>query len=296
MKIVDSAIRSPVTTAVGAILLVLFGTLAFFQIPVQLTPTVEEPEITVSTLWPGASPQEVEREIVDEQEEQLKGLEGLLEMESTSSDSYGQISLKFATGTDLDSALLKVSNRLNQVPSYPPDADKPLIQTVGAQEMPMAWFLLLPSEDDNAFGGDVATLGSFFEDMVKPRFERVAGVGQVGYFAGREREMQVVVDPAKLAARQISITEFMASLDRENRNISGGDFNEGKRRYVVRTVGEYTSREEIEAVVVAVRGGVPVYVKDVAQARLGFAKPFALPSTRFGRPAPMFSGLWKILS
>ena len=113
MKVVESAIRYPVTTAVGAILLVMFGTLAFFQIPVQLTPTVEEPEITISTVWPGASPQEVEREIVDEQEEQLKGLEGLLEMESTSSDSSAQISLKFATGTDLDVALLKVSTRLD---------------------------------------------------------------------------------------------------------------------------------------------------------------------------------------
>lgn len=275
MKIVESAIRYPVTTAVGAILLVMFGGLAFFQIPVQLTPTVEEPEITITTSWPGASPREVEREIVAEQEEQLKGLEGLLEMASTSSDSSGQISLRFATGTDLDVALLKVSTRLDQVPRYPPDAEKPLIQSVGAQAMPMAWFLLMPSEDEDAFTGDVATLGSFFEDTIKPHFERVSGVGQVGFFAGRKREMHVVIDPAKLAARQISITQFLMALDQENRNISGGDFNEGKRRYIVRTVGEYTSTEEIEAVVVAVRQGTPIYVRDVGRAQLGYAKPFA---------------------
>ena len=288
MKIVDGAIRYPVTTAVGAILLVLFGALAFLKIPVQLTPTVDEPEITVTTAWPGASPQEVEREIVDEQEEQLKGLEGLLEMKSTSSDSFGQLALKFATGTDLDSALLKVSNRLNQVPKYPPDADKPLIQTVGSQAMPMAWFLLLPTENEDAFGGDVATLGSFFEDMIKPQFERVEGVGQVSFFAGRESEMHVVVDPAKLAARQISITQLLASLDQENRNISGGDFNEGKRRYIVRTVGEYTSTEEIEEVVVAFRDGVPIYVRDVAQARLGYAKAFS-EAFYFGEPMIAFN-------
>jgi HAE1 family hydrophobic/amphiphilic exporter-1 len=84
MTLVRDAIRYPVTTAVGVILLVLFGTLALFRIPVQLTPDVDEPNITVSTVWPGASPQEIEREIVEEQEEQLKSLEGLLRMESSS--------------------------------------------------------------------------------------------------------------------------------------------------------------------------------------------------------------------
>ena len=95
MKVIEGAVRYPVTTAVGVIFLVLFGVLALFRIPIQLTPTVEEPEITVRTLWPGASPREVEREIVDEQEEQLKSLEGLLRLESSSSDSMGTITLTF---------------------------------------------------------------------------------------------------------------------------------------------------------------------------------------------------------
>ena len=98
MKIVRSAIHSPVKTAVGAILLVLFGTIALLRIPFQLTPTMEEPEVMVSTFWPGASPMEVEREIIDKQEEQLKSLEGLDRMESTSSDSFSQISLTFKIG------------------------------------------------------------------------------------------------------------------------------------------------------------------------------------------------------
>ncbi|MEE8138096.1 MAG: efflux RND transporter permease subunit, partial [Thermoanaerobaculia bacterium] len=291
MKIVDSAIRFPVTTAVGAIFLVLFGTLALFRIPVQLTPTVEEPVITVTTIWPGASPQEIEREIVDEQEEQLKSLEGLLEMESTSSDSFGQISLKFVTGTELDTALVKVSNRLEQVPRYPDDADKPVIQSVSATAGAMAWFLLLPADDPaNAFEGDITTLLSFIEDFVKPEFERVSGVGQVNVFAGREQEMHVVIDPARLAARRITITEFVAAIDRENRNISGGDFDEGKRRYVVRTVGEYSSPEEIEDVVVALRDGVPVYVRDVGRAELGYSKPFA-KAFYFGEPMIAFNAI-----
>ena len=116
MKLIEGSIRYPVSTTVGVILVVLFGSIALFRIPIQLVPNVEEPKVTVTTVWPGASPQEVEREIVDEQEEQLKSLEGLIKLESSSSDSVGTITLTFQVGTPLDTALLRVSNRLEQVP------------------------------------------------------------------------------------------------------------------------------------------------------------------------------------
>jgi HAE1 family hydrophobic/amphiphilic exporter-1 len=274
MKIVQEAVRYPVTTTVGVALLALFGTIALLRLPIQLTPDVEEPQVSVSTFWPGASPSEVEREIVEEQEEQLKSLEGLVEMESSSSDSFGRVTLTFATGTDLDAALLKVSNRLEQVPRYPEDADKPVIAAVGANRGAIAWFQLIKSGDE-AFEGDISTLFNFVEDFVKPEFERVAGVAEVNIYGGRERELQVIVDPAKLAARGITLTELAAALDRENRNYSGGDFDEGKRRYIVRTVGEYATPEEIGDVVIRARGGVPVFVRDVAEVQLGHRKPRA---------------------
>ena len=147
MKIVEEAIANPVTTAVGVLLVALFGGIALFGIPVQLTPTVEQPVVSVTTAWRGASPQEIEREIIEEQEDQLKSLEGLEEMESTSSDSSGTVSLRFRTGTDIDGALLKVANRLQQVRQYPDDAERPVIRGVGANANPIAWFLLLPGQE-----------------------------------------------------------------------------------------------------------------------------------------------------
>ncbi|NIM02261.1 MAG: hypothetical protein GTN89_16160, partial [Acidobacteria bacterium] len=93
MKLIEQSIRYPVSTAVGVILVVLFGFISLFRLPVQLTPNVEDPEITVQTVWPGASPQEIEREIVEEQEEQLKSLEGLIKMESQSRSSAGTVLL-----------------------------------------------------------------------------------------------------------------------------------------------------------------------------------------------------------
>ena len=274
MTLVRDAIRYPVTTAVGVILLVLFGTLALFRIPVQLTPDVDEPNITVSTVWPGASPQEIEREIVDEQEEQLKSLEGLLRMESSSSDSQGQIALTFPVGTDIDAALLRVSNRLQQVPSYPTDADKPVISSVGFAEGAVAWFILTTTEK-NPYEGDISLLHNFVDDTIKPELERVPGIGQTNFFGGRERELQVIVDPAALAARRVSYNELSSALERENRNFSGGDFDEGKRRYLVRTVGEYGSPEDVENIVIALRDAVPIYLRDVGRVELGYRKPGA---------------------
>ena len=274
MKIIENAVRFPVSTAVGVLMLVMFGSIALYRIPVQLTPDVDEPNVTVTTVWPGASPQEVEREIIDEQEEQLKSLEGLLEMESTSSDSQGTITLRFSVGTDLDSAQLKVSNRLDQVPNYPFDAEKPIITTVGFAEGAIAWFILTEAEE-NGYEGEISALYDFVDNSIKPELERVAGVGLANIFGGQERELQVIVDPAELAARRISFNELGAALERENRNYSGGDFDEGKRRYIVRTVGEYASPEDIEDIVVAVRDSVPVYLRDIGRAELGFRKASA---------------------
>lgn len=272
MRIITSSVKYPVSCAVGVILLSLFGAIAFFQIPVQLTPDVIDPEISVTTVWPGASPQEVEREIVDEQEEQLKSLEGLVKMSSSSADSVGTITLTFQVGTDIDAALLKVSNRLDQVLSYPETAEKPVITTVNVNFQAIAWFELQPTAD-SSFKGDPSTLFDFADDFIKPEFERVPGIAVSNIFGGREKEMHVIVDPAKLAARQVTLNQLGAALERENRNYSGGDFNEGKRRYVVRTVGEYSSPADIENVVIAVRNNVPIYVKDVARAELAYRKP-----------------------
>ncbi len=282
MKITEDAIRYPVSTSVGVILLALFGVIGLVGLPVQLTPTVDHPVVNVWTSWPGASPYEIEREIVEEQEEQLKSLEGLVKMESSSTDGFGSITLTFQVGTDPDAAVLKVSNRLQQVPSYPQDADKPVIYTVNPDSNAMAWFVLHPLAG-NGFEGDISTLGRLCDDQVKPEFERVPGVAASNVYGGREREMQVIVDPARLAARRVTLNELAAALDRENRNYSGGDFDEGKRRYVVRTVGEYRSAEDIGDLVVAVRNGVPVYVRDVARVELSYRKAQSKMFTQAGR-------------
>ena len=144
MKLVETSILKPVSVAVGVIFVVLFGLISLFKIPVQLTPDVEKPRITVDTTWIGGSPTEVETEIVREQEDELKTVKGLVEMTSESSDGRGSITLEFLVGTDIDAALVDVSNKLEQVKEYPSDADRPVISNVDVRASAIAWFILKP--------------------------------------------------------------------------------------------------------------------------------------------------------
>ncbi len=144
MGLIEYCIRNPVKVAVGVILAVLFGFVALFGTPVQLTPEVIEPEITVTTVWPGASAQEIEREIIEEQEEQLKSVEGMRELKSESTDSFGTIRMKFEVGVDLADARAKVSDKLNQVREYPENVEEPTITSVDPNANAIAWFILTP--------------------------------------------------------------------------------------------------------------------------------------------------------
>ena len=274
MKLVDASIRYPVTVTVGVLLVLLFGFLSLFRIPVQMIPDVEEPDVYVSTVWPGASPEEVEKEIVQEQEEQLKTLEGLVRMTSTSSQSTAQVMLQFQTGTNLDTAILRVNNKLQQVPAYPQNALRPVIATsaFGGAEGAIAWFVLSARPGVEI---EIDKQLDFVEEVIKPALERVPGVANSGLFGGRERELQVIVDPQALAARGLRFSQVGQALDAENSDISAGSFDEGKRSYVVRTVGKYGDPRDVESVVLAWVDGAPVYLRDAARVEIGFEDPIA---------------------
>ncbi len=280
MNVIQSAIRYPVTTAVGVLFVVLFGVVSLLRLPIQLTPDVTKEEITVDTRWHGASSHEIEREIIDEQEEQLKGVQGLERMFSESSFGSGKIILRFPAGTDLDASLLLVSNRLNQVKEYPEETDEPVLSSADTAGSAIGWFIFEALENNPV---PIDTMYDFAEDVIKARFERVAGVAASNVYGGREREMQVLVDPAKLAARSLTWLDLARALDQENRDFSGGDFDEGKRSYVVRTVGEYKTPSDIESVIIARRNGAPVYVRDVASVKLDYKDPTTVVR-QSGRP------------
>jgi len=269
MGVIDRAIQLPVTVMVGAILIILFGLISLFRVPVQLTPDIEKPTITVRTRWLGASPEEIEKEIIIPQEDKLKTLEGLLSMESESRDSLANITLAFEVGSDMDAALLRVSNKLNLVTGYPERAEKPTLMSASERRDPMAYVVY---KNKKGADTDVTLEKDFGENFIKPRLERIPGVGLVEFFGGRERELQVILKPQALAFYHLTVQDLVSAIRRENINTSAGDLEEGKRRYILRVLGEYRTPQEVASVVVKRVNDIPITVGDVAVIALGFSK------------------------
>ena len=172
MGLIRFAIENPVKVAVGVILLVLFGLLSVMRMRIQLTPDVDRPVITVKTQWIGASPQEIETEIVERQEEKLKNVSGLKKMTATCNEHGAEIKLEFPVEINRDTAFRDVSDKLRQVSGYPEEVDEPTISaTDNDMERTIAWIILYGKA-----GGDVSHLKTFMEDNVKPILERAEGI------------------------------------------------------------------------------------------------------------------------
>ncbi|MFQ5849233.1 MAG: efflux RND transporter permease subunit [Candidatus Binatia bacterium] len=264
MKLIEFCVRYPVTVTVGVLLALLFGAIALFRLPVQLIPTVDRPEITVRTEYRGAAPLEVEREITDRLEEKLNAVESLREITSTSIEGRSSIVLKFDWGTNKDIARLGTSEKLDLVTKLPLDAEEPQIRAVNTdEESPISWIIVETTRDLNEVWEEV-------EEVIVPRLERVSGVGAVWRFGGQDREVDVILDLRAMAARGVAIREVREAILRENRNIKAGDLSEGKRRHMVRTLGQFTSVRQIEDVIVRHDRNRPVYIRDIARVQFGY--------------------------
>ena len=224
------AIRRPVTVVVGVLLCFLFGFVAIGVLPIQLTPDIEVPTLTVTTRWPGAAPIEVEREVVVPQEKVLKSVVGLSRMISESKQDEAVITLEFNVSTGIDEALVRVANQLAQVTGLPELVREPVINTANTAGPPLA-VLLLRGKDGRSAG----PYRTWFENEVLPQIERVKGIAGVRYFGGRDEEVHFRFDPGKLAARGISVSQLGDAIRRELRDVSAGDLELGKRQFVVRT-------------------------------------------------------------
>jgi HAE1 family hydrophobic/amphiphilic exporter-1 len=273
LNLIRVCVERPVAVTVGVILVVLFGLLSLANIPIQLTPNVDTPIVTITTMWRGANPQEVEREIIDRQEEQLRSVKGLRKMTSASSDGAGTVTLEFYPSVDKNEALRDVVDKLNRVTGYPLDMDEPSIAAADtARDSEIAWLILYATDGNDE---SVPEQLSFAMDEIKPYLDRVDGVGSTDIYGGREREVQVRVDAGRLAARGLTFQQVEAALRQQNHNISAGTRAQGKRDYAVRTVGQYEDPQQILDTVIAYTPGGPVYIRDVAKVERTFQKPFS---------------------
>ncbi len=278
MNLIKASIERPIAVVSAVIMVVLFGWLALQTIPIQLAPDVDRPVITVNTFWPGAAPAEIEREITNRQEEVLKGISNLKSIESRSSRGSARVTLEFQVGTNMDKVLLLVANRLDRVIGYPEEADEPTLSLAGAEDRPIAWFILTRLPGNTR---PVHEYGDFMREVIQDRIERVDGVSEVKPRGGSAREIRVTVRPELLARYRLTVAEVTNALRRANAAISAGDVEEGKRSYIVRTDGELNTLAAVREVVLraqqdAATGRIGrVVVGDVAAVAFGYKEPAA---------------------
>ena len=259
----EAGIRRGTILTVAVLIICVLGIVAALRIPVQMIPDLEVRTISVVTGWPGATPQDVEKEILIEQERYLRTLPNLKRMVSRASTGSAEVELEFPFGVDVNEALIRVSNALSQVSAYPENVDQPRLFSSSYSSNAFMYFRLMPLSG-NPLKLDMDMLRDYAEDYVRPQMERVPGVSEVGVSGGAERQVQVLVDPARLAQRGISLTDVRDAIRARNRDSSAGDIDSGKRRYLLRMVGRFDRIDELENLILSQQGDNQVRLKDVA--------------------------------
>ncbi len=265
------AIENPVKVAVGVILVLLFGLIALRTVPVQLTPDIDRPVVTVRTTWLGRSPEEVEETILIKQESKLKTIQGLYKMTSRASLGRADVTLEFNVGYDMGRALQEVSNKLDEVPSYPEDVDRPVIRASDTASDDAIAFALLRATKDPTY--DIARFYDYADRYLKPTLERIEGVSEITIFGGRVHQVQVRFDPAAMAQRGITPDELRLALRSDNVNESAGDLADGRLDMRFRVLGQYDSLEPVRQTVVKYdSAGAPIRIDDIAEVVLSLEK------------------------
>ena len=272
MDIIKYSLHKPVTITVAVILILLFGLLALQQLPLQLTPNVTEAKISILTAWPGASPREIEQDIIEEQEQVLKNTPGLIIYEAKAQDNLGTITLTFKLGTSIDKALLEVSNKLTEVDNYPTNVEKPIIKATGESSSPVIWTMLrtLP-ENPN----DIDTYKTYLEDQIREHYERVPGVAELFMLSGTKQQMQITLDINRLAKYKLSIDDIIHKIQRHNQDISAGSIDIDRRNYRIRTTAQFRSKKSLQELILLSDNDRQVKLKDISTVSYGYAIPNA---------------------
>ncbi len=261
----ERAIRHGTLLSVAVLIVCIFGIVAALRVPVQMIPDLEVRTISVRTNWPGATPQDVEKEILIEQEEYLRDIPSLQRMVSEATTGEATIELEFPFGVDINEALIRVNNALSQVPAYPENVDEPRLYTSSFSNNAFIYLRVEPLPDAAV---DMTMMRDFIDDYVRVRLERIPNVSEVAVRGGAARQVRIEVDAGRLAERGVTLSELRDAIRSRNRDVSGGDLDSGKRRYLVRTIGRFGDLDAIDDVVVAERNGAFIHLRDVATVRL----------------------------
>ncbi len=259
------AVVRPVFTSMLVAVFVFLGAFSYLAIPLDLFPTVDFPIVTVTTIYPGAGPEEVETEITEPIEDAISTIANLESLSSFSQENVSTVIVEFDFDVDADLAAIEVKDKVDAIRArFPSDAEPPTILKLDINAMPIM---------DVTISGPQAleALTDFADDVVRERLARVEGVASVTLTGGLEREIEVLVHPDRLRAYGLSITELAALVGGENITIPAGRVTEPDAEFSVRVVGEYASIADIQNLPLFLPQGGRIRLAEVATVREGFA-------------------------
>src|SRR4051812_17451688 len=277
-KLAEICVRRPVFATVIILSLVVVGFFAYMQLGVDRFPKVDIPTITITTRLVGAAPEEIETDITDKVEEAVNTISGIDQLQSISSEGTSQVIVSFVLEKDIDVAAQEVRDKVNTIlRDLPKDADPPIIQKIDPDAVPVLGIAL-------SGPAPIRDITEFADKKLRRRLESISGVGQVLIIGGRPRQLNVVVDSAKLSAVGLTTAQLVAALQSQNVQIPGGKVEQGLRDLTLRTYGRVQSPNDFANIPLTTSNGYVVKVGDVAHIEDSVAEPESI-ATVDGKPA-----------
>ena len=280
MKLPEWGVQKPVTTLMFFLAVFMLGAVMVTQLPVDLMPEIERPTVTVVTTWEGVSTEDVETMVTKIVERALGTVNGLEEMTSATIEGVSSVTCEFTWGTNLDEASNDIRSNLERIRKIlPDDADPPILRKFNTSQIPIQFYGITCNES-------IENLEEIANNEIADPLKRLPGVGSVDLFGGLERQINVKLDPARLAGYGLVFDQVAAALAQENVTLPAGNVKVGPVDYTIRVPGEFATPEEIGAVVIRSVGGALVRLRDVAEVEDGFAEEARLAQV-MGRRAIM---------
>ena len=254
-------VRHPVFTWVLVLALSVFGIASVSELGVDRFPKIDFPAIVVTTVLPGASPEQIETEVTERIEEQLNSIAGLDELTSNSYEGFSVVMARFELEKSLGEASEEVRDRVARVVSTLPEGvEQPRVERIDPDAAPVMLVAVRSTRS-------LLEVTDYADRVIRRRIESLGGVGGISLSGSREREIQVVVDPRKLAGVDLTVRDVQRALAAENVEIPGGNVDQGERTLQLRVAGRIADPREFEAIPVALRGGTVIRIRDVAAVR-----------------------------
>jgi HAE1 family hydrophobic/amphiphilic exporter-1 len=266
MKLSEFSVKHPIFTVMLTLIVIVLGAVSFSRLPIDLMPDITYPTLSIQTSYENATPEEIEELITRPVEGALSAVPGVEDVFSTSTEGSSSVRVTFTWGTDLDAAANDIRDRLDRVmPIFPEEAERPRLRKFDLASFPI---LILGASSDL----DPIQMRRILDDQIKYRIERVPGVASVDIWGGLEREIHVNLYPDKIKSLGLPLDYILSKIRSENVDVPAGTIERGNFEVLIRIPGIYTSLEEIQNTVIAIREGVPIQLKEIASVEDTFQK------------------------